>query len=69
MTRGINGDYDSDTMLMTDNELLIEVAQRHYKDFLVPTNYTSSVKTVRYYTQEQKADLDVKTSVNKIGEI
>lgn len=69
VTRGINGDYDSDTMLMTDNELLIEVAQRHYKDFLVPTNCTSSVKTVRYYTQEQKADLDVKTSVNKIGEI
>ena len=30
---------------------------------------TSSVKTARYYTQDDKADLDVKTSVNKIGEI
>lgn len=66
----LNGcDYDSDTMLITDNELLIEIAQRNYDKFLVPTNITSSVKTARYYTQDDKADLDVKTSVNKIGEI
>lgn len=66
----LNGcDYDSDTMLITDDALLIEVARRHYDKFLVPTNMTSSVKTARYYTQDDKADLDVKTSVNKIGEI
>ena len=66
----LNGcDYDSDTMLITDDALLIEVARRHYDEFLVPTNMTSSVKTARYYTQDDKADLDVKTSVNKIGEI
>lgn len=66
----LNGcDYDSDTMLITDNALLIEVAQRNYENFLVPTNMTTSIKTERHYTQDDKADLDVKTSVNKIGEI
>lgn len=66
----LNGcDYDSDTMLITDNELLIRVAQRNAGRFKVPTNMTTSVKTQRYYTEEDKADLDVKTSVNKIGEI
>lgn len=66
----LNGaDFDSDTMLMTDHELLIEVAKRNYGIFKVPTNLTTSVKTDRYYTQDDKADLDVKTSVNKIGEI
>ena len=66
----LNGcDYDSDTMLLTDDALLIEVAQRNYGKFLVPTNMTSSVKTVRRYTNDDKADLDVTTSVNKIGEI
>lgn len=66
----LNGcDYDSDTMLITDNDLLIEAAQRHYDEFLVPTNMTTSVKISRHYTDDEKADLDVKTSVNKIGEI
>lgn len=66
----LNGcDYDSDTMLITDNDLLISVAKKHYDSFLVPTNMTTSVKTSRRYTQDDKADLDVKTSVNKIGEI
>lgn len=66
----LNGaDFDSDTMLMTDHELLISVAKRNYDTFKVPTNLTTSVKTKRFYTQDDKADLDVKTSVNKIGEI
>lgn len=66
----LNGaDFDSDTMLMTDDELLIRVAERNYGDFLVPTNLTSSTKIARYFTQDDKSDLDVKTSVNKIGEI
>ena len=66
----LNGaDFDSDTMLITDNKLLIDVAKRNYDIFKVPTNLTSSVKTARYYTKDDQADLDVKTSVNKIGEI
>lgn len=35
----------------------------------MPTNFVSGTKTKRHYTAEQKADLDIKTSVNKIGEI
>lgn len=66
----LNGcDYDSDTMLITDDPLLIEVAKRNYSKFLVPTNLTTSSKTQCYYTQSDKAGLDVRTSVNKIGEI
>lgn len=66
----LNGaDFDSDTMLITDHPLLIEIAKRNYANFKVPTNMTSSVKIKRYYTQQDKADLDIKTSVNKIGEI
>lgn len=66
----LNGcDYDSDTMLITDHPMLIKAAERHYNDFLVPTNMTTSVKTQRKYDNSDKADLDVKTSVNKIGEI
>jgi hypothetical protein len=62
-------DMDSDTMLMTDNELLIQAAERHYDQFKVPTNMTTSIKTKRRYSSTDKADLDIKTSVNKIGEI
>lgn len=66
----LNGaDFDSDTMLITDHELLINAAKRNYDKFKVPTNLTSSVKTVRHYSRDDQADLDVKTSVNKIGEI
>ena len=61
-------DFDSDSMLLTDNKLLISVAERNYDNFKVPTNLVSAKKTKRYYTPEQQADLDIKTSVNKIGE-
>lgn len=35
----------------------------------MPTNLVSGAKTKRQYTKHQQADLDIKTSVNKIGEI
>lgn len=66
----LNGaDLDSDTMLITDNPILIEVAQRREGEFLVPTNFVEAKKKQRYYDDENKSDLDVRTSVNKIGEI
>lgn len=66
----LNGaDYDSDTVLLTDNDILIAAAERYYNRFKVPTCFVQSQKTKRYYTNADKADLDVKTSVNKIGEI
>ena len=61
--------FDSDTIMITNNKLLIEAAERNYSLFKVPTNMVTAKKTVRYYTPEQKADLDIKTSVNKIGDI
>ncbi len=69
LNRLSGADMDSDTMLLTDNELLIEVASRNYDVYKVPTNCVCSQKTKRHYTPEDKADLDVRTSVNKIGEI
>lgn len=63
------GDYDSDTMLLTDYPLFVETARRNYDKFLVPTSFVPAQKRKRYYSAEQQSDLDVKTSVNKIGEI
>ena len=66
----LNGaDFDSDSLLLSDDPLLVSVAQRNYDKFLVPTSAVSAKKTQRYYTSAQKADLDIKTSQNKIGEI
>lgn len=62
-------DFDSDTVLLTDNEILIRAAKRNYDLFKTPTSFVSARKVKRYYTPEQQADLDTKTSVNKIGEI
>ena len=66
----LNGaDFDSDSLLLTNNSLLISVAERNYGKFKVPTNMVESKKTKRYFSSNQKADLDIKTSVNKIGDI
>ena len=62
-------DFDSDTLLLTNNEILINAAKRNYIKFPVPTKLVESTKVKRKYTSEQQADLDIKTSVNKIGEI
>lgn len=56
-------------MLLTDNQTLINAAKKNYSIFKVPTCFVSAQKTKRYYTAEDKSDLDIKTSVNKIGEI
>ena len=66
----LNGsDFDSDTVLLTNNEILVNAAKKIFGKFLVPTNEVKAEKIKRYYTAEQQADLDNKTSVNKIGEI
>lgn len=62
----LNGcDYDSDTMLITDDKLLVNTAAR-YKDFFkVPVcNIKAEEKT-----EQTLSELDHDTSVNKIGEI
>ena len=62
-------DFDSDTVLLTDNEILIRASKRNYNVFKTPTSFVTAQKVKRYYTPEEQADLDIKTSVNKIGEI
>ena len=62
-------DFDGDTCLLTDNEMLIRAAQKNYNTFKVSTSLVEAKKIKRYYTAQQLADLDVKTSVNLIGEI
>lgn len=62
-------DFDSDTVLLTDNPILLKAAKRNYANFAVPTRLIGSKKRKRYYTKEDMADLDIKTGVNKIGEI
>ncbi len=62
-------DFDSDTVLLTDNEILVQAARRNYHTFKTPTSLVAARKVKRQYTPEDLADLDQKTSVNKIGEI
>lgn len=62
-------DFDSDAVMLTDNEFLLKAARKNYHLFKTPTSFVSAHKVKRYYTPEQQADLDIKTSVNKIGEI
>ena len=62
-------DFDSDTMLITNNEILINAAKKNYHIFKVPTRNINPPKSKRHYTSVDLADLDDKTSNNKIGEI
>lgn len=62
-------DFDSDSLLLTDNPILIEAAQKNYDSFPVPTRLIEAVKRRSSYTNSDLADLDIRTSVNKIGEI
>lgn len=66
----LNGcDFDSDSVLLTDNPILLKSAIKNYNKWLVPTNMVEAKKIKRHYTTEDLSDLDIKTSVNKIGEI
>lgn len=62
-------DFDSDTLLLTDNEILYKVAIRNYDNFLVPTKLVHSKDCKRCYTSRDKSDIDIKTGSNKIGDI
>lgn len=62
-------DFDSDAVLLTDHPILLEAARKHYGDFGVPTSCVPAKKITRKYTPLEKAELDIQTSVNRIGEI
>lgn len=62
----LNGcDYDSDTMLVTDDKLLVETAEKYKEYFKVPVCDIPSMSK----SGQTLADLDHDTSENKIGEI
>lgn len=62
----LNGcDYDSDTMLLTDEKLLVETAEKYKELFKVPV---CKIETVKKENQTLP-ELDHDTSNNKIGEI
>lgn len=62
----LNGcDYDSDTMLITDNKLLLQVAEKCKDYFKVPI---CNIPCMGNFSQSL-SDIDYNTSVNKIGEI
>lgn len=62
-------DFDSDSVLLTDNSTLIKAAQRNYGKFKVAVCGVGGTKKSRYYNSEDKTDLDQKTSNNLIGDI
>lgn len=62
-------DFDSDSLLITNNKILIHAAEKNYRFFKVPTRNINPPKSKRHYTPEDLAELDDKTSNNKIGEI
>jgi len=62
-------DFDSDTIMLTNNEIMLQAAKRNYRHFPVPTKLVEATSLKRLYTNSDKADLDIKTSINKIGEI
>jgi hypothetical protein len=62
----LNGcDYDSDTMLLTDDKLLVETAEKYKNLFKVPV---CKIETAKKENQTLP-ELDHDTSNNKIGEI
>lgn len=67
----LNGcDYDSDSMLITNNPILRDVASKNYNNFLVPYCDVLPGGKVSYSTSPKDlSELDVKISENKIGEI
>lgn len=62
-------DFDSDQVLLTDNEVLINAAKKNYDKFKVPTSFIEAKKIQWTYDAKSKAQLDINTSVNLIGQI
>lgn len=62
-------DYDSDSMIISNNSIIINAAKKYYDIFKVPANHVYAKKVQRIYNAENQADLDFRTSDNRIGEI
>lgn len=59
--------FDSDTILITDDEVLTRCAAKYYNTFKVPTMILGSVKKKRHYTNADKSQLDIGCDNDNIG--
>jgi hypothetical protein len=62
-------DFDSDSILLSDNTHIINAAKKNDGKFKVSVCNVSGLKRKRRYTRAEQADLDIKTSNNLIGDI
>jgi 5-formaminoimidazole-4-carboxamide-1-beta-D-ribofuranosyl 5'-monophosphate synthetase len=63
-------DYDSDTLLLCSDPILVKAAEACQIDnFRVPINGIKAENKDRKYTLKDEVDIDHKTAQNKIGEI
>lgn len=62
-------DFDSDTILLTNNPILIAATEKYIDKFKVAVCNIYGIKTKTKYNSRNCAILDVKTSKNLIGEI
>ena len=62
-------DFDSDTILITDDQVLVRCASKYYNIFKVPTMIVDSSKKKRHYTSSDKASLDIFCDNDNIGVI
>lgn len=69
LNRLSGADFDSDTVLLTDNPHILNAAKKNKDKYPVAISNVSSVKRKRKYTCDEQADLDIKTSNNLIGDI
>lgn len=69
LNRLSGSDFDSDTVLLTDNQILVNAALRNDGVFPVAVDNVQANKIKRAYCPEQQAELDNKTSNNLIGDI
>ena len=64
-----NADFDSDQMMIVDNDIMIDAAVKNYDKFLVPTTDIEPDPKEEEYTAKNLAKLDYESSENLIGQI
>ena len=62
-------DFDSDQMMIVDNDIMIDAAVKNYDKFLVPTTDIEPDPKEEEYTAKNLAKLDYESSENLIGQI
>lgn len=69
LQRANSMDFDSDQMMIVDNDIMIDAAVKNYDKFLVPTTDIEPVIKEEEYTAKNLAKLDYESSENLIGQI